>query len=173
MTADPLVPLSDGWEALARTWARRRGARVTAEHGALSVDIAAGAAVGAHDGGGQGPAGQGPGPALVVDFNQAGGTVVVIVTDGTLVPPDRVAPTAAAATAWNAREVTPTAVLGYDRTELPLLSAVSTLPLPAHMTPAGFDATLDAVLERAARLLTECRDLGHTLRSADDLAARG
>ncbi|MEH0427105.1 hypothetical protein QBB34_12400 [Streptomyces stelliscabiei] len=158
MTADPLVPLRDGWEALARTWARRRGARVTAEHGALGVDIT--------------PEGS-AGPALVVDFNQAGGWVVVIVTDGTLVPPDRVASTAAAATAWNAREVTPTAVLGYDRTDLPLLSAVSTLPLTSHMTPVGFDATLDTVLERATRLLAECRDLGHTLRGADDLAARG
>jgi hypothetical protein len=162
MTADPLVPLSDGWEALARTWARRRGARITAEHGALSVDITVGITPDER-----------PGPALVVDFNKVGGTVVVIVTDGTLVPLDRIATTAAAATAWNAREVTPTAVLGYDRTELPLLSAVSTLPLMAHMTPAGFDATLDSLLDRAARLLAECRDLGYALRRADDLAARG
>ncbi|MEU2876430.1 hypothetical protein ACWEL8_10520 [Streptomyces sp. NPDC004690] len=157
MTAEPLVPLGDGWKALARAWALRRGAAVTAEGRALTVDVRSD---------------QRGGAALTVDFTRGAGAVVVIVTDGTLVGPARLATTAAAATAWNAREVTPAAVLGYDRTELPLLSAVSTLPLAAHMTAGGFCATLDALLERAERLLSECHDLGQALRDDDDLTAR-
>ncbi|WP_077801856.1 hypothetical protein [Streptomyces sp. JHA26] len=157
MPTDPLLALKDDWTSLVETWARRRGARVLSHQGALTVDTRVGGA---------------SGTPLTADFHRSGAAVVVIITDGTLVPPDRLAPTAAAATAWNAREVSPTAVLGYDGTDVPLLSAVSSLPVAAHMTASGFAATLDPLLTRAERLLSECRDLGYVLRRADDMAAR-
>ncbi|MGW3556764.1 hypothetical protein ACWDNT_05190, partial [Streptomyces sp. NPDC000963] len=79
----------------------------------------------------------------------------------------------AAATAWNSREVTPTAVLGDARSETPLLSSVLALPLAAHLSPTGLATTLDTLLDRSVRLLRECHDLGFVLRSGDDLTTRG
>ncbi|MCW5252403.1 MULTISPECIES: hypothetical protein [unclassified Streptomyces] len=152
MTTEPLVPLHGGWETLARGWARRRGARATTEQGGLNVDILTGRPTRKH----------------TVGLTPTGRTLVLIITDGTLVTRERLAATAAAATAWNAREVNPTAVLGYDRTELLLLSAVSTLPLAAHMAPTDFAATLNDLLERATRLLSECGDLGRILPGGAD-----
>ncbi|MET9954125.1 hypothetical protein ABZ135_21585 [Streptomyces sp. NPDC006339] len=158
MPVEPVVELRDGWESLVRAWARRRGEQVHSEDGALYLETKAG-----------GPSG----PRLTVDISPAAGSLVVAVTDGTLVPPDRLAPTAAAATAWNAHEVTPAAVLGDARSDEPLLSAVLALPLVAHLSVTGFAATLDLLLDRAVRLLRECHDLGFVLRSDDDLATRG
>ena len=155
MPVEPVIELRDGWESLVWEWARRRGEPVQTEDGALCLETKAG-----------GPSG----PRLTVDVSRAAGSLVVAVTDGTLVPADRLAPTAAAATAWNAREVTPTAVLGDARSEEPLLSAVLALPLACHLTASGFASALDALLERSVRLLRECHDLGFVLRSTDDPA---
>ncbi|WMX44894.1 hypothetical protein [Streptomyces roseicoloratus] len=155
MPDEPVVELLDGWESLTWEWARRRGEPVHTEDGALYLETKAG-----------GPSG----PRLTVDVSRAAGSLVVAVSDGTLVPADRLAPTAAAATAWNAREVTPTAVLGDARSDEPLLSAVLTLPLVCHLTATGFATTLDGLLDRSVRLLRECHDLGFVLRSTDDLA---
>ncbi|MFH8717059.1 hypothetical protein [Streptomyces zaomyceticus] len=155
--AERVVELRDGWESLVRDWARRRGEPVAREDGALYLETTAG-----------GPTG----PRLTVDVSRAAGSLVVAVTDGTLVSPDRLAPTAAAATAWNSREVTPTAILGDERSETPLLSAVLALPLAAHLSADGFAATLDTLLDAALRLLRECHDLGFVLRSTDDLTTR-
>ncbi|MFE8936728.1 MULTISPECIES: hypothetical protein [unclassified Streptomyces] len=158
MPAEQVVELRDGWETLVREWARRRGEPVTGEDGALWLETQAG-----------GPSGL----RLTVDISRAAGSLVVAVTDGTLVPADRLAPTAAAATAWNSREVTPTAVLGDARSETPLLSSVLALPLAAHLSPTGLATTLDTLLDRSVRLLRECHDLGFVLRSGDDLTTRG
>ncbi|AJF67460.1 hypothetical protein [Streptomyces vietnamensis] len=157
MPAEHAVELRDGWEPLVREWARRIGEPVASEDGALYLEARAG-----------GPTG----PRLTVDVSRAAGSLVVAVTDGTLISPDRLAPTAAAAIAWNSREVTPTAILGDVRSEAPLLSAVLALPLAAHLTATGFASTLDALLEAAVRLLRECHDLGFVLRSTDDLTTR-
>ncbi|MBD0710557.1 MULTISPECIES: hypothetical protein [unclassified Streptomyces] len=157
MPADHVVELRDGWVPLVREWARRIGEPVTGEDGALYLEAGAG-----------GPAG----PRLGVDISPAGRSLVVAVSDGTLVSPDRLAPTVAAATAWNSREVTPTAVLGDARSEAPLLSAVLTLPLASYLTADGFATTLDALLVDSLRLLYECHDLGFVLRNTDDLANR-
>ncbi|MFF3841030.1 hypothetical protein [Streptomyces sp. NPDC001930] len=158
--AEPLqhvVELRDGWEPLVRDWARRRGEPVASEDGALYLETTVG-----------GPTG----PRLTVDISRAAGSLVVAVTDGTLVPSDRLAPTVAAATAWNSREVTPTAILGDERSEAPLLSAVLALPLAAHLSADGFASTLDTLLDAALRLLRECHDLGFVLRNTDDLTTR-
>ncbi|WP_370415063.1 hypothetical protein [Streptomyces fradiae] len=156
MSPEPVVELRDGWESLVREWARRRGEPVQTEDGALFLETRTG---------------DPSGPRLTVDISRAAGSLVVAVTDGTLVPSDRLAPTAAAATAWNAHEVTPAAVLGDARSEEPLLSAVLALPLVCHLTATGFATTLDALLDRSVRLLRECHDLGFVLRSSDDLAS--
>ncbi|MEV4942019.1 YbjN domain-containing protein [Streptomyces zaomyceticus] len=155
--AEHVVELRNGWESLVRDWARRRGESVAREDGALYLETTVG-----------GPTG----PRLTVDVSRAAGSLVVAVTDGTLVSPDRLAPTAAAATAWNSREVTPTAILGDERSETPLLSAVLALPLAAHLSADGFATTLDTLLDAALRLLRECHDLGFVLRSTDDLTTR-
>ncbi|APE24113.1 MULTISPECIES: hypothetical protein [Streptomyces] len=155
-SAERVHELRGGWEPLVREWARRRGEPVASEDGALYLETTVG-----------GPAG----PRLTVDISPAAGSLVVAVTDGTLVPVDRLAPTAAAATAWNSREVTPTAILGDEHSEEPLLSAVLALPLAAHLSADGFAATLDRLLDSAVRLLRECHDLGFVLRSTDDLTS--
>ncbi|MDR3083895.1 MAG: hypothetical protein LBV60_23760 [Streptomyces sp.] len=93
-------------------------------------------------------------------------------TDGGLIPPDRLAPTAAAALAWNSREASPAAVLGDARSDAPLLSAVATLPTVCHLSETAFSSFLDTLVERATHLLRECHDLGFALRGDNDLAAR-
>ncbi|QNS03921.1 hypothetical protein [Streptomyces xanthii] len=153
MTDEQLVELGGKWTDLVRSWARSHEADLFAEDGALCVQLSGR-------------------PALTLDVSRAGDTLVVAVTDGGLIPPDRLAPTAAAALAWNSREASPAAVLGDARSEAPLLSAVATLPTVCHMSEAAFRSVLDTLVERSARLLRECHDLGFALRGDHDLPAR-
>ncbi|MCZ0981420.1 protein kinase [Streptomyces diastatochromogenes] len=72
MPAEHAVELRDGWEPLVRAWARRIGEPVASEDGALFLEARAG-----------GPTG----PRLTVDVSRAAESLVVAVTDGTLISP--------------------------------------------------------------------------------------